>query len=370
MNKFTKKIAITTGDVNGIGAEITIKALKKLDLPDDNTIGLASPTYSLPKENVVLISNSDVLDYYNDAAGLSSPTTYAKWEGRLGLIAQQHQIVEIPFNKNDIKPGQITAESGEFSFQCLKKACEMAKAGEIDAIITAPVSKEALHLAGHKFNGQTEVLQHFLAKENQHAEMLFVADDFRVLLLTRHVALKDIKLDKDEVIQKIADLDKFFRAKLGVSTPNFALCAFNPHAGEHGILGSEEIEILQPVVDELRKMGINITNPLPADTLFINAAKSYLDAKMQRTGNREQETGNSSLPSSPPALLPSCYIACYHDQGLIPIKTIAAEKTVNMTIGLDVIRTSPCHGTAFDIAGKNLASEESMVEAILQAIRI
>lgn len=305
MIKSNKKIAITTGDVNGIGAEITIKALNRL---------------ALPKENVILISNSEVLGSNMD-----------------------YEIIEIPFDKNDIKYGQITSESGEFSFKCLKKACEMAKAGEIDAIVTAPVSKEALHLAGHKFNGQTEVLQHFLAKENQHAEMLFVAGDFRVLLLTRHVALKDITLNKDEIINKIADLDKFFKAKFGIETPNFALCALNPHAGEHGILGLEEIEILQPAIDELRDKGINITNPLPADTLFIQGGKNYLE--------------NKKMPFD-------CYIACYHDQGLIPIKTVASEKTVNMTIGLDVVRTSPCHGTAFDIAGKNIASEESMIEAI------
>lgn len=306
-----RKIAITTGDVNGIGAEITIKALNKLNLP---------------KENVILISNSDVLG-----------------------CDIKYEIIEIPFVKNNIKPGQITAESGEFSFQCLKKACEVAKAGEVDAIVTAPVSKEALHLAGHKFNGQTEVLQHFLAHDGQHAEMLFVAGDFRVLLLTRHVALKDITLDKDEIINKVIDLNKIFKAKFGIEAPRFALCALNPHAGEHGILGREEIEILQPAVDKLREKGVNITNPLPTDTLFIEGGKCYLE--------------NKKMPFD-------CYIACYHDQGLIPIKTVASEKTVNMTIGLDVIRTSPCHGTAFDIAGKDLASEESMIEAILQAIKV
>lgn len=336
----SRKIAITTGDVNGIGAEITIKALNQL---------------ALPKENVILISNSEVLGDDID-----------------------YEIVEIPFDKNNIKHGEITAESGEFSFQCLKKACEMAKTGEIDAIVTAPVSKEALHLAGHKFNGQTEVLQHFLAKENQHAEMLFVAADFRVLLLTRHVALKEITLDKEEIINKIVDLNKFFKAKFGIEKPNFALCALNPHAGEHGILGREEIEILQPAVDELREKGINITNPMPADTLFINAAKTYLsNIPLTRFSNTRslllalksvlslKGRGKTIQPFNHSIVHPhDCYIACYHDQGLIPIKTVASEKTVNMTIGLDVIRTSPCHGTAFDIAGKNIASEESMIEAI------
>lgn len=310
----SKKIAILTGDANGIGAEITIKALNKLNLS---------------RENVVLISNKNILNFYGD-------------------LKNDYEIVEINFNEQDIKPGQITKESGEFSFQCLKKACEMAKKGEIAAIVTAPVSKEALHLTGHKFNGQTEVLQEFLAHDGQHAEMLFVANDFRVLLLTRHLPLKEVNLTKEDVIKKVLDLNEVFKAKFGIQNPKFALCAFNPHAGENGILGKEEIEILQPGVNELKNNGINITNPLPADTLFVQGAKNYLN--------------NSAAPYD-------CYVACYHDQGLIPIKTVAADKTVNMTIGLDVIRTSPCHGTAFDIAGKNSAGESSMIEAVSQALK-
>lgn len=308
-------MAITTGDVNGIGAEITIKALNKLNLP---------------KESIVIISNKEVLNFY----------------GKLNI---DYEIIEIDFDKNNIHPGEITSQSGEFSFQCLKKACEMGLNKEIYSIVTAPVSKEALHIAGHNFNGQTEVLQKFLAHDNQKAEMLFVANDFRVLLLTRHLALKEINITKEMLVEKISNLDKFFRDKLGINEPKFALCALNPHAGENGILGREEIEILHPGVNELRTKGINITEPLPADTLFIGAAKNYLK--------------NISTPYD-------CYIAMYHDQGLIPIKTVASDKTVNMTIGLDVIRTSPCHGTAFDIAGKNIASEDSMIEAILQAMKI
>lgn len=312
MDKFNKKIAITTGDVNGIGTEITIKALNRLNLP---------------KENVVIISNKDVMNFYG--------------------YKLDYEIIEIDFDKQNIQPGKITKESGDFSFQCLKKASEMAKKVEIEAIVTAPVSKEALHKAGHIFNGQTEVLQNFLAHNNQRAEMLFVAKDFRVLLLTRHMAVKEISLNKNEIIEKIVNLNEFFKSKLNIPYPKFALCAFNPHAGENGILGREEIEILQPAAEVLKGKGIDITNPLPADTLFIKGAKSYL--------NKEKNPYD-------------CYIATYHDQGLIAIKSVASDKTVNMTIGLDVIRTSPCHGTAFDIAGKNIASEESMVEAILMAL--
>ncbi len=292
------KIIITTGDPNGIGAEISIKALNKLDLP---------------VSDVVLVSNPAVIDFY-------------------GKLNKNYEIIEIPYKKNDIQPGKVTAQAGEFSFQSLKKACELKGR----AIVTAPVAKNALHLAGHNFNGQTEILQKYLAHDGQLAEMLFVAGNFRVLLLTRHCALKDIALTKELVIEKITNLHGFFVEKLGIKEPKFALCGFNPHSGEDGILGTEEIEILQPAVEVLREKGVDITNPLPADTLFVNYFKDSYD----------------------------CYIANYHDQGLIPIKTVAGSKTVNMTIGLDVIRTSPGHGTAFDIAGKNLADETGMIEAI------
>ena len=289
------KIVITTGDPNGIGAEITIKALKKLNLPP---------------EKVAIISNRRVLEYY-------------------GGLNKDYEVIEIPYDA-EIEPEKVTKEAGEFSFQSVKLACEIGA----KAIVTAPVAKNAMHLAGHYFNGQTEILQKYLAHDNQLAEMLFVAGNFRVLLLTRHVPLKEVNLTKEMVVEKITNLKEFFVTHLGILEPKFALCGFNPHSGEDGILGREEIEILQPAVDELRLCGLNITNPLPADTLFMK----YSDF--------------------------DCIIANYHDQGLIPIKTVAGDKTVNMTIGLDIIRTSPGHGTAFDIAGKNIADETGMIEAI------
>jgi len=303
------KIAITTGDPNGIGAEITIKALHLLDLPEDK---------------VVLVSNKKILDYY-------------------GKTDKNYEIIEIPYDKNDIQAGKITAQAGEFSFQSLVEVCRIRP----KAIVTAPVAKSALHLAGHIFNGQTEILQKYLAHDNQSAEMLFVANNFRVLLLTRHCALKDIHFTKEIVINKILELKKVFSKYFSIPEPKFALCGFNPHAGEDGILGREEIDILIPAVKELQAHGIDITMPKPADTLFVGAARNYLN------GVRDEY---------------DCYIANYHDQGLIPIKTVAGKKTVNTTIGLDIIRTSPGHGTAFDIAGKNSADPTGMIEAIKQVL--
>ena len=171
MNKYSNKIAITTGDPNGIGAEITIKALKSLNLDADK---------------IVLISNKKILNFY-------------------GKLDKDYEIIEIPFSA-EVEPGKITAQSGEFSFLSLKKVCEIKPS----AIVTAPTAKNAMHMAGHFFNGQTEVLQSFLAHGRQHAEMLFIAKDFRVLLLTRHCALNDIKLTEDLIIKKITDLKVFF----------------------------------------------------------------------------------------------------------------------------------------------------------------
>ena len=306
MSKYSDKIAILTGDPNGIGAEITIKALNLLNLPT---------------KDVLLISNSRVLN-------------------RNGKLNNDYELLEVEFD-GKIDFGQITAEAGDFSYRCLQKACEIKPR----YIVTAPTSKEAMYLAGHKYNGQTEVLEKFLARDGQKAEMLFCAKDFRVLLLTRHCSLSNVSdlISKDLLIEKVERLFHYFQQKLLVNNPSFALCALNPHAGENGILGRDELEKLIPAVDVLRSRGINITNPLPADTLFVSGVQKYLK--------------NEKLPYD-------CYIACYHDQGLIPIKSVASENTVNMTIGLDIIRTSPSHGTAFDIAGKNLASPNSMIEAI------
>lgn len=303
------KIAITTGDPNGIGAEITIKALNELDLPQDK---------------IVLISNKDVLDYY-------------------GKLDKKYDIIEIPFDKRDIKVGKVTKEAGEFSFQSLLKVCEIKP----KAIVTAPVAKNAMYLAGHNFNGQTEVLQKYLAHDNQLAEMLFVANNFRVLLLTRHCALKDVYLTKEIIVKKITNLVKTFNNHFNIPNPRFALCGFNPHSGEDGILGREEIDILIPAVKELQALGVDISMPLPADTLFVKAANHYFK------GEKDDY---------------DCYIANYHDQGLIPIKTVAGDKTVNMTIGLDIIRTSPGHGTAFDIAGQNIADPNGMISAIREVL--
>lgn len=304
MSNYSEKIVILTGDPNGIGPEVTIKALNMLNLPS---------------KDIVIISNEKILNKY-------------------GVLNDKFELIAVDY-EGKIEPGVLSRDAGDFSFRCLQKACEIKP----KFIVTAPTSKEAMHLAGHNFNGQTEVLENFLAHDGQKAEMLFVSKDFRVLLLTRHVALKDVEITKELLLAKVERLRSYFQKKLNINKPSFALCALNPHAGENGVIGKEEMDIFIPTVEMLRKRGINITNPMPADTLFVKGVQNYLKGE--------------KMPYD-------CYIACYHDQGLIPIKAVASEKTVNMTIGLDIIRTSPSHGTAFDIAGKNMANPESMIEAI------
>lgn len=311
-----KKIAVTLGDPNGISPEITIKALNFLDLP---------------KDKVVLIANKNVLDFYEEKYDL--------------YLEKEYEIVEIPYAKEDVKVGVETEEAGEFSFCAIRKACDLALNGEVQAIVTAPVSKNALHLAGHKYSGQTEIIERYIARENQKAEMLFVSDNFSVMLITRHVAIKDIPslISKEMIIEKVKTLKKSFETQLGFYEPRFVICALNPHASENGLFGDEENQHIIPAVEELRDMGVNIDGPFPADTLFTACLKEQSEY--------------------------DCYIAMYHDQGLIPIKLLQQQNSVNTTIGLDVIRTSPAHGTAFGIAGQIIADPSSMISAIELALK-
>lgn len=313
------KICITIGDYNGIGPEITIKALEML---------------AIPKDRVLLTGNKRIFQNFNSRHGYTKIPDY--------------EIFEIPYDEKDYNPGKETAAAGEFSYKCLEAACTLAKNRVIGAIATAPVSKNALHLAGHDFSGQTEVLEKLLAHNKQKAEMLFTAGNFRVMLLTRHLPLSQVQITKELIFEKFVRLNGVLKEKFHIEEPSFALCALNPHAGENGILGRDEIEEFIPAISKLTDSGIKITRPMPADTLFAQAAADF------RTGVQRYD----------------CYVACYHDQGLIPIKMLAMDECVNTTIGLDVIRTSPAHGTAYDIAPYCCARAESMAAAIQEALRL
>jgi 4-hydroxythreonine-4-phosphate dehydrogenase len=311
------KIAITMGDPAGIGPEIILKALFNLEAE---------------LENICIIGNREVFAEAESQTLISLP--------------QDVCFIDVPFDTSKISTGKESEYSGELSFLCLQKACEMVSQGKVKGIVTAPLSKKAINIAGHKYNGQTEILEKFLGqKDKNQAEMLFVADDFRVFLLTRHIKIQDVSnsLDINSFVLSAKILDRSLKEDFHVEKPQIFVCGLNPHAGENGLLGAEEAEVIIPAVNALKNTGIEIEGPFPADTLFANVAKAYANGQ--------------NLPCD-------AYIACYHDQGLIPMKILAMDKAVNVTIGLPILRTSPAHGTAFDIAGKNQANYKSMLESI------
>ena len=292
----TYKIAITTGDKLGIGKEITKKALDFLK----------------PKKEDVLIIG---------------------------------EKIDVDFDFAEINE----KENGTFCYKSLEYACKLAKQGTIKGLVTSPVSKFELHKSDYKFNGQTEIIEKLLTHDNQKAQMIFIASDLKVMLLTRHCALNEVKLTIENIIEQTEILNNFLIKKYNIQNPKIALCALNPHCGEGGILGTEEIKILNPAVEFLNKKGILITKPTSADALFARVGKEYLN---------QQKLSYDAI------------LACYHDQGLCPIKALAFDNAINTTIGLDIIRTSPSSGTAYDIAGKGIANPDSMIEAIKLAMKL
>jgi 4-hydroxythreonine-4-phosphate dehydrogenase len=216
-----------------------------------------------------------------------------------------------------------------------------ARRGEVDAIATAPVNKEAFRLAGLPWAGHTDLLAHLTGAGR--VAMMFYSDRLVVVLATVHIALAEVSaaLTKDRVEATIA-LTAEALARFTKVPPRIAVAGLNPHAGEHGLFGDEEARAIAPAIAECRARGIEVTGPFPADTVFVRATRGEFDA----------------------------VVACYHDQGLIPVKLIAFGRAVNVTIGLPIVRTSVDHGTAFDIAGKGVADAESMIAAVLLAARL
>jgi 4-hydroxythreonine-4-phosphate dehydrogenase len=247
-------------------------------------------------------------------------------------------VVYAPSPPAAVEPGLVSATAGRAAYDVVVRAVGDAMAGRVDAIATAPVSKEAFALAGLPWRGHTDLLAHLTA--TPFVAMMFDSPELRVVLATVHIALADVPrvLTRDLMARTIA-LTARELPRFGCARPRVAVAGLNPHAGEHGLMGREDDDVIAPAVTDCVAAGIDVTGPLPADTVFVRARRGEFDV----------------------------VVACYHDQGLVPVKLVAFGRSVNVTLGLPIVRTSVDHGTAFDIAGRGIADAGSMVHAVLLA---
>jgi len=304
-----KIIGITLGDPAGIGPEVVAKALKKASLHK--------------KARFLLIGDQNIFMKY-------APS-----------LPKSCQFLDIKNpNAKSIKIGKPNNYTAKASLEYLENAINLVKAKKIHSIVTAPLSKEGVSSLGSKFQGHTEYLaEAFCVKK---FGMMFIADNMRTIVVTRHIPLNKVSssITPEKIIEAVSlthtTLKKFFHIK----NPKIAVCGLNPHAGEGGEIGKEEITTIIPAIKQARRRKIDITDPLPSDTLFSPVTAKHYDA----------------------------VIAMYHDQGLIPLKTVHFQKLVNLTVGLPFVRTSPAHGTAYNIAGQNKADPSSMYAAIKLAV--
>jgi 4-hydroxythreonine-4-phosphate dehydrogenase len=237
--------------------------------------------------------------------------------------------------------GEVSAEAGRAAYDTIVRAVDAARKGDVDAIATAPVNKLAFSKAGLKWKGHTDLLAYLCGVKR--VAMMFHAPELNVVLLTVHVPIKTVHaLLTRRLVDEMIAITAESLPKFGIADPRLAVAGLNPHAGEGGVLGTEDRRVLVPAIVAAQERGVRISGPYPADTVFVRASRGEFD----------------------------CVLACYHDQGLIPVKLLAFGHAVNVTLGLPIIRTSVDHGTAFDIAGKGVADSSSMVEAILLAARL
>ena len=293
------RIGITCGDVNGIGPEIALKAASK-GWPEEIEFTFIGPAQLF--------------------AGF--------------------KVRDIPFDGN-VSPGKITATASKTAVASIERAVRGCLAGEFDAMVTAPICKEGLKLAGVHYPGHTEMIAELTGTKRYG--MMLMGKELRVMLATRHLPLRAVAtaLTEKNILESI-ELTGEALEWFGLKNGRIGVCGLNPHAGDGGALGEEESEIIAPAIAAARAQGLNAVGPIPADVIFFQALKKQYDA----------------------------IVAMYHDQGLGPLKMHAFDCGVNLTLGLPIVRTSPDHGTAFNIAGKNIANPDSMIAAIETAIRL
>ncbi|MDX2199553.1 MAG: 4-hydroxythreonine-4-phosphate dehydrogenase PdxA [Phycisphaerae bacterium] len=322
-------IGITIGDPLGVGPEVVVKALADASLRS--------------RARFLIFGAQDPLEFAADLAEIT-PYWWREPFDQVGdvrtgvLLADFDDLPPMRVGPNDAH--EADANAGRASFRFLDEALRLAAAGRIDAIVTGPICKESWVMAGHKYAGHTELLAYRFGE--RRVTMSFIADDLRVALASDHVPLFDLRnrFTIGLVHQPIDLLHQALRDDFGIASPHIGVLGLNPHAGEGGLLGDEEQRIIEPAIAIARSRDIRVSGPIPADTAFIPDALKKYDG----------------------------IVAMYHDQGLIPVKMLAFDRAVNLTLGLPIVRTSPDHGTAFDIAGRNRARPGSMRAAISLAI--
>ena len=321
------KVGITQGDVNGIGYEVILKTFAEPAMFE-----LCTPiVYGSPK----------VAAYHRKALDL--PTNFSIINSAKDAEPDRLSIVNCNEDEVKVELSKPTEEGGRAALDALEKAVEEYKAGLIDVLVTAPINKHTIQSEEFSFPGHTEFLENALGK-GQKALMILMKDDFRVALVTGHIPVSQIAstITKELIEEKIKIFNHSLKQDFAIGAPRIAVLSLNPHAGDEGLLGIEEQEIILPAIEEMRAQGIFCFGPYPSDGFM-------------GSGNYTRFDG---------------ILAMYHDQGLTPFKALAMDEGVNYTAGLPVVRTSPAHGTAYDIAGKGVASEDSFRQAIYVAIDV
>ncbi len=317
-------IGVTMGDPAGVGPEIILKAL---------ALG------QWQKESIPLVLGDEgVMDYYATLLGIEVPLVPVVEEDLDSLDSLEEGAYILPLsrlNSLQFSPGRSTPHCGHAVVKYIRKATELAMGGRIAAMVTAPINKASMHAAGYPYPGHTEFLAELTGCRDY--AMMLVGGRIRVSLVTIHVALRDVPplVTREEVYRVTRLTCRCMKEWFGLEGPRVAVAGLNPHAGEEGAFGDEEIRVIAPAVEDLVGEGFPVSGPHPADTLFHRHAQGEFDA----------------------------VVAMYHDQGLIPVKLEAFDRGVNLTLGLPIIRTSVDHGTAFDIAGKGVASSSSLLAA-------
>ncbi len=321
-------ICITMGDPAGVGPEIIVKALA-----DKGIYSMCRPV--VLGDPAVLASNLHMAEEMSLNI-IENPSEAKAVPGNIDLVSVSN------LKDADIRPGKPTVDGGKAMVEYIFRGVEMIQEGELEAMVTCPISKVLMHQAGHKYDGHTQLISH-LTHTDEYVMML-AGEKLRVALVTIHCALKEVPaiLTTDMVYKTIVITAQALKEDLGIENASLAVAALNPHAGESGLFGMEEEEIIEPAIKMAMDEDYQVSGPFPPDTLFHKAASGHFDA----------------------------VIAMYHDQGLIPLKLLHFSDAVNVTLGLPIIRTSVDHGTAYDIAGTGQADASSLKEAIRMAATI